>query len=513
MDGNHLPRLQAAHAPHAIVIGSGFGGLAAAIRLGAKGYRVTVLEALDAPGGRAYTWFQDGFTFDAGPTILTAPHLLAELWELCGRRIEDDIELRALDIFYTIRFDDGLQFRAFADEARMRDEVRRISPGDVEGYDRFLKASAEIFEAAYTRLASEPFHELSTFIKAAPDMVRLGGLRSVYAKVSDYFTSEHLRIAFSFHPLFIGGNPFAATSYYCLISHLERRWGVHYARGGTGAIVRGLARLIAEQGGCIRYDSEVDEILTERRRATGVRLRSGETLQADLVVSNAEVGWTYGRLLRNTRRRVWSDARLARAHYSMSLIVWYFGTSRQWPDCGHHTIALGPRYKGLLTDIFRKKIIADDFSLYLHRPTANDPSLAPSGCDTFYALAPVPNLDSGTDWSVEGPAFRDRLARRLEETLLPGLRDAIVSERLLTPADFAVRLRSTKGAAFGMEPRLFQSAWFRPHNRCDEISGLYLVGAGTHPGAGVPSVLLSAKVIDALIPHAAEFTSPTFAAG
>jgi phytoene desaturase len=504
MDGNFSRTIGPSdEAPRAIVIGAGFGGLAAAIRLGAKGYRVLLLEALDAPGGRAYTYHQDGFTFDAGPTILTAPHLLDELWQLCGRQMADDIDLRPLDPFYKIRFDDGDEFVAYADETKTREEVRRIAPADVAGLDRFLKASETIFDAAYTRLANEPFHQVSTLIKAAPDMIRLGGYRSVYSKVSDYFSSEKLRIAFSFHPLFIGGDPFAATSYYCLISHLERLWGVHYAIGGTGAIVRGLENLIEGQGGDIRYNTEVDEILTHAGRATGVRLASGETIDAAVVVSNAEVGWTYGRLLRNAPRRVWSDRRLQRADYSMSLFVWYFGTSRQWPACDHHTILLGPRYKGLLKDIFRKKILADDFSLYLHRPTASDPSLAPPGCDTFYALTPVPNQDSGLDWAALSAEFRNRVADRLEATLLPGLRDAIISERMLTPADFETRLRSYRGAAFGMEPKLLQSAWFRPHNRSADIDGLYLVGGGTHPGAGVPSVLSSAKVIDALIPEAA----------
>ncbi|MBI1400630.1 phytoene desaturase [Hyphomonas sp.] len=503
MDGIIGPRLSLVDAPHAVVIGSGFGGLAAAVRLGAKGYRVTVVEKLHAPGGRAYTWHQDGFTFDAGPTILTAPHLFDELWDLCDRQLSDEISIRSIDPFYRIRFDDGTVFEAHADDNKTRAEIAKFAPEDVAGFDRFQKASRAIFEAAYTKLADEPFHELSTLLKAAPDMLRLGGVRSVYAKVSDYFTNEKLRIAFSFHPLFIGGDPFAATSYYCLISHLERVWGVHYAIGGTGALVRGLADLIESQGNQLRCNTEVDEILTESGRATGVRLKSGEVIACDLVVSNAEIGWTYSQLLRNTKRRVWTDARVARADYSMSLFVWYFGTRRQYLDCYHHTIVLGPRYRGLLKDIFRKKVLAEDFSLYLHRPTANDPSLAPEGCDTFYVLAPVPHLDSGTDWENMAAPFRDRIAQRLEETVLPGLRQEVVSERIMTPLDFQQRLLSTKGAAFGLEPKLLQSAWFRPHNISADVEGLYLVGAGTHPGAGVPSVLSSAKVVDKLIPEAA----------
>ncbi len=496
-----------AGAPHVVVIGSGFGGLAAAVRLGAKGYRVTVLEKLDGPGGRAYTYRQDGFVFDAGPTILTAPHLFAELWALCGRQFSDDIDLRSIDPFYQIRFDDGTIFEAHSDLEKMRAQIAAIEPRDVAGFERYLKASEAIFDAAYTELVDQPFHEISTLIKAAPDLVRLGGYRSVYAKVSDYFSNDKLRIAFSFHPLFIGGNPFVATSYYCLIAHLERTWGVHYAIGGTGALVRGLVNLVEGLGGRLRLNAEVAGIVVEAGRATGVRLASGEMIAADLVVSNADVGYTYTKLLKAAPRRTWTDRKVARANHSMSLFVWYFGTNRTYDDCYHHTIALGPRYKGLLDDIFRRKVLADDFSLYLHRPTANDPSLAPAGCDAFYVLAPVPHLQSGIDWEAMAKPFRDRIAARLEATCLPGLRDAIVSETMLTPLDFRDRLLSTHGAAFGMEPRLLQSAWFRPHNQSSDIKGLYLVGAGTHPGAGVPSVISSARVVDRLVPEASAFAA------
>ena len=493
-------------APHAVVIGSGFGGLAAAVRLGAKGYRVTVLEKLDAPGGRAYTYKQDGFVFDAGPTIITAPYVFEELWDLCGRSFRDEIDLRPVDPFYTIRFDDGSEFKAYADHDRLRDQIAKLSPGDVDGFDRYLKVSEEIFQAAYADLVDVPFHQLSTLIKAAPDLIRLQGYRSVYSKVSDFFKDERLRIAFSFHPLFIGGDPFKATAYYCLIAHLERLWGVHYAIGGTGALVHGIADLIKGQGNALRYNAEVDEILVEDGRTVGVTLTDGERIDADLVVSNADVGFTYTKLLRNTPRKTWTDAKIAKADYSMSLFVWYFGTNKRFEDIDHHTIVLSPRYKGLLKDIFRNKILAEDFSLYLHRPTANDRSLAPEGCDSFYVLAPVPHLDSGIDWSDLAEPFKARIAERLEQTVAPGLRDAIVSEHILTPQDFQDRLLSTKGAAFGMEPHLFQSAWFRPHTISGDVPGLDLVGAGTHPGAGVPSVISSAKVIDRLVPEASAFT-------
>jgi phytoene desaturase len=491
--------------PHAIIIGSGVGGLAAAVRLGARGYRVTVLEKLDAPGGRAYVYKQDGFTFDAGPTIITAPYLLEELWALAGARLSDDVELREMDPFYRIRFDDGSVLRCVADEDEMRAEVARFEPRDVAGFERFLRDSASIYDVAFTELADAPFHEFKSLIAAAPDLLRLGGFRSVYSKVAQYFTNEKLRIAFSFHPLLIGGNPFSTTAYYCLISHLERLHKVHFAMGGTGSIVKGLVRLTEKLGGSFLFDCEVEQIVVENGRARGVRLKGGEILPADIVVSNADAAFTYTSLLSQTKRKRWTDAKLDRAKYSMSLFVWYFGTNRRFDDVYHHEMVLGPRYQGLLRDIFDDKKLADDFSLYLHRPTMTDPSLAPPGCDAFYALAPVPHLDSGVDWTQMAEPYRKRIEQRLEETVMPGLSQSIVTSRVLTPLDFRDRLLSVKGAAFSLEPRLFQSAWFRPHNKSEEVEGLYLVGAGTHPGAGLPGVISSAKVVEGLVPDPASF--------
>jgi phytoene desaturase len=494
------------HAPvvvprrHAVVIGSGFGGLAAAVRLGARGYRVTVLEKLDAPGGRAYVYRQDGFTFDAGPTIITAPYLLEELWALCGRKLADDVELRSIDPFYEIRFDDGTVLRATADLDAMRGEVARIAPEDVAGFDRFIRDSGEIYEIAFKQLADQPFHHFSTMLRAAPNLLRLGGHWSVFRKISRYFKNPKLRVAFSFHPLLIGGNPLTTTAYYCLIAHLERIHRVHFAMGGTGALVTGLVGLIEGLGGEVRCNAEVARITVENGRATGVRLESGETIAADIVVSNADVAWTYKHLLADQPRRRWTDAKLARADYSMSLFVWYFGTNRRFDDVYHHTMVLGPRYQELLRDIFSRKKLAKDFSLYLHRPTATDPSLAPPGCDTFYVLAPVPHLGSGIDWDVAAEPYRAAIQQRLEATVMPGLGDSIVTSRLLTPKDFRDRLLSVNGAAFSLEPQLFQSAWFRPHNRSEEVEGLYMVGAGTHPGAGVPGVISSARILDQLVP-------------
>lgn len=488
--------------PHAIVIGSGFGGLAAAVRLGARGYRVTVLEKLDAPGGRAYVYRQDGFTFDAGPTIVTAPFLFEELWALCGKRLSDDVELRATTPFYRIRFDDGTVFEYSGDRDAMRAEVLKLAPDDLAGYERFMQASEAIYKVGFEQLGDVPFSHFTDMLKVAPDLVRLQSYRSVYGLVSSHVRDPRLRTVLSFHPLLVGGNPFATTSVYCLISFLERRWGVHFAMGGTGELVKGLVRLIEGQGGSLRLNAEVDEIRLDGQRATGVRLKSGEVLDSRIVVSNADSAWTYRHLLPARARKRWTDRRIERSRYSMSLFVWYFGTRRQYPDVAHHTILLGPRYRELLTDIFDHKIVADDFSLYLHRPTATDPSLAPAGCDTFYVLSPVPHLASATNWAEKAEPYRRAIERALSATLLPGLEQEIISSRMLTPQDFQDRLNSWQGAAFGFEPVLTQSAWFRPHNRSEDIEGLYLVGAGTHPGAGLPGVLSSARVLDRVVPHA-----------
>jgi phytoene desaturase len=493
--------------PHAVVIGSGFGGLAAAVRLGAKGYRVTVLEKLDAPGGRAYVYRQDGFTFDAGPTIVTAPFLFEELWKLCGRKMSDDVTLVPVSPFYRIRFQDGSHFDYSGDANAMRSEIARFSLGDVGGYDAYMKASEEIFKVGFEQLGDVPFSQWTDMARIAPEMFRLSSYRSVYSLVSKFFRDPRLRVVFSFHPLLIGGNPFTASSIYCLIAFLERRWGVHFALGGTGRLVDGLVKLIEGQGGSLRCNEEVREIIVNNGVACGVRLASGEIIDADVVVSNADSAWTYRHLVPSSARSRWTDRRIERARYSMSLFVWYFGTRRKYSGVPHHTILLGPRYKELLTDIFERKILAEDFSLYLHRPTATDTSLAPDGCDAFYVLSPVPHLQSGTDWSVIAEKYRRAISQELGKTMLPDLENQIVSSRMLTPQDFQDRLSSFRGAAFGLEPILTQSAWFRPHNRSEDIANLYLVGAGTHPGAGLPGVLSSARVLDSLMPEAQQLSN------
>jgi phytoene desaturase len=491
--------------PHAVVIGSGFGGLAAAIRLGARGYQVTVLERLDYAGGRAGVMKRDGFTFDRGPTIVTAPFLFEELWRLCGRRMADDVDLRPMMPFYRIRFDDGEEIACSADDAEMRRQIARIAPGDLAGYERFLAKAREICAMGFEQLGDMPFGSPIDMLKIAPDLLRLQGYRSVYGLVSRFVKHPKLRVMLSFHPLLIGGNPFRAPAIYCLIPDLERRWGVHYPMGGVGKLVDGLVGLIAGQGGTLRYGADVEEIIVEKDRSRGVRLADGETIAADIVVSNADTAWTYGRLIGGKQRSRWGSRKLGRARYSMGLFVWYFGTKRRYDEVGHHTILLGPRYRELLHDIFEKKRLTEDFSIYLHRPSATDPSVAPPGCDAFYALCPVPNLDGGIDWNTEGERRKQALIRRLSATLLPGLEDQIVTSHFVTPQHFRNDLLSEKGSGFSFEPVLTQSAWFRPNNRSETIENLYLVGAGTHPGAGLPGVLSSAKILDKVVPHASAF--------
>jgi len=485
---------------HAIVIGSGFGGLAAAIRLGARGYRVTVLEKLDAPGGRAYAYHQDGFIFDAGPTIITAPFLLEELWQLCGKQLQDDVDLRPMDPFFQIVFDDGKTFDYSGERQRTLDEIRRFNPADVDGYLRYLKASEKRYRVGFEKLGFKSFDSLWQLIKFLPNLIGMRSDRSVYNLVSRHIKDPYLRQVMSFHPLLIGGNPFSVTSVYSLISYLEQQFGVWSAMGGTASLVKGLSQLIEGQGNHILLNAEVAKINVDNQRATGVTLQNGHILNADVVISNADSAWTYRHLIDASKRKRWTNKKIEKAAYSNGLFVWYFGTKGQYPEVPHHSILLGPRYKELLVDIFKHKHLSDDFSLYLHRPTATDPGMAPDGCDTFYALVPVPHLDAPIDWETHAEPFRRVIVERLEQTVLPNLSERIVTSRMLTPLDFQNRLNSYKGAGFSFEPRITQSAWFRPHNRSEDIEGLYLVGAGTHPGAGIPGVISSAKVLDGIVP-------------
>ena len=486
-----------------IIIGSGFGGLAAAIRLRAQGHDVTIVEKRDQPGGRAYVFRQDGFTFDAGPTIITAPWLIHDLFELAGKKTDDYVQIVPVNPFYNIRFEDGSVFRYTGDREQVREEVRRFNPADVDGYERFYHETDDIFETGFG-LIDKPFHKVGNMLKVLPELVRLRSDKSVAKFVNEYIRDERLRQVFSFHPLLVGGNPFQTTSIYTLIHRLEQKWGVWFAMGGTGALVQGLTKLFTDMGGTIRLSSEVKSLAMDdlSGRTTGVELVSGEIVGADAVVCNGDVAQAYLSLVPKRFRKKWTDAKVKKQRYSMSLFVLYFGTNRQYEDVAHHEILMGPRYRGLLQDIFEAKTLSEDFSLYLHRPTATDPSLAPPGHDCWYVLSPVPHLASGTDWAAMQKPYRDAIVQYLEQRYLPDLSKHIVSELIVDPRYFRDTLNSFLGSAFSVEPTLTQSAWMRPHNMSEDVPNLYFVGAGTHPGAGIPGVLSSGKIVADLIGHA-----------
>ncbi len=491
--------------PVAVVIGAGLGGLAAAMRLGAKGYRVEVVDRLDMPGGRGSSITKGGHRFDLGPTIVTVPQTLRELWQACGRNFDDDIDLRPMDPFYEIRFQDGSSFRANGSTEDMKAEVARLSPTDLPGYEKFLVDSERRYQFGFEDLGRRSMHKLWDLIKVLPTFAMMRADRSVYAHAASRVKDERLRMALSFHPLFIGGDPFHVTSMYILVSHLEKEYGVHYAMGGVAAIARAMAGVIEDQQGTMTFNQEVSEILVKDDRAAGVKLKSGRIIPADIVVSNADAGHTYQHLVKKPRRR-WTDQRLKKSRWSMGLFVWYFGTkgtSKSWSDVGHHTIVNGPRYRGLLRDIFLKQHLADDMSLYIHRPSVTDPSVAPQGDDTFYILSPVPHLggDNPVDWEAECETYRKKVAAEVDK-VMPGFESHITESEIFTPNEFRDRYLSPLGSGFSIEPRILQSAYFRPHNVSEEIPGLYLVGAGTHPGAGMPGVISSAEVLGKLVPDA-----------
>lgn len=493
--------------PHdAIVVGAGLGGLAAAMRLGAKGYAVTVIDRLDRAGGRGSSVTENGHRFDLGPTIVTVPQVFEELWSECGEDFHKDVDLRPLDPFYEIRWPDGSVFAATGDTDRMVEEVARLSPRDVKGYKRFLKDSARRFVVGFEGMVDKPMHKFWSTGKVIPEFALLRADKSIFGLAKSRVKDPRLQMALSFHPLFIGGDPMHVTSIYALVSHLEKEYGVHYAIGGVQAIADAMQGVVERQGGQVHLNTEVDEIVVENGAAKGVRLTDGTTLAAPLVVSNADAGFTYNRLLRIHPRKRWSTKKLDKTRWSMGLFVWYFGTTgtaEMWKDVGHHTILSGPRYEGLLNDIFIKGKLADDMSLYLHRPSVTDPNVAPKGDDTFYALSPVPHLghDNPVDWQSMSKIYQAKVAAVLEETI-PGFQDRLSASMIYTPEDFRDRYLSPHGCGFSIEPRILQSAWFRPHNVSEEARGLYLVGAGTHPGAGLPGVVSSAKVLGRMVPDA-----------
>ncbi|MEM7051117.1 MAG: phytoene desaturase family protein [Acidobacteriota bacterium] len=478
-----------------MVIGGGFGGMAAALRLRAAGHAVVLIERLDQLGGRARVFERDGFTFDAGPTVITAPFLFEELFELFDKRIEDYVEMVPVEPWYRMLFPDGRHFDYGGTLEDTLAEIARFEPADQDGYRRLLAHSRRLFDKGFTELADQPFGSPWDMLRVVPDLMRLRADRSVSALVAKHLRHPLLRQAFSLHPLLVGGNPFTTTSIYSLIHYLERQWGVHFPIGGTGALVAALGRLLAEVGVEVRLATTVDEIEVTDGRAQGVRLASGERIAAARVISAGDPAFVYKHLLGPEVRRRWSDRRLERLQYSMGLFVLYFGTDRVYPEVAHHTILFGPRFEGLLADIFERRTLASDFSLYLHRPTATDPGLAPAGQDGFYVLSPVPNLSADIDWQTVGPQYQESILRHLEARLLPDLRRHLVTAFHVTPRYFRDELLSVRGAGFSAQPVLRQSAWFRFHNRCADIRDLYFVGAGTHPGAGVPGVLSSAKVL------------------
>jgi phytoene desaturase len=484
----------------AVVIGAGFGGLALAIRLQAAGMQVTLLEKRDKPGGRAYVYEDQGFVFDAGPTVITDPSCIEELFTVAGKRLSDYVELLPVAPFYRLCWEDGSHFDYANDQEALDRQIHARNPADVEGYRRFLAYSKAVFDEGYLKLGAVPFLSFRDMIAAGPQLARLQAWRSVYSLVSKFIQDEHLRQAFSFHSLLVGGNPFATSSIYTLIHALERQWGVWFPRGGTGALVRGMVKLFEDIGGRIEVNAPVAEIEASGKHVLGVRLEDGRRFAADAVASNADVVHTYDKLLRaHPRGQAESDA-LRKKRFSNSLFVLYFGLDHHHDQLQHHTVCFGARYQGLIKEIFGGKALAEDFSLYLHAPCVTDPSLAPPGCGSHYVLAPVPHLGNAPiDWEVEGPRYRDRIFAYLEERYMPGLRSQLVTSRIFTPFDFRDQLNAHHGSAFSLEPILTQSAWFRPHNRDSELANLYLVGAGTHPGAGVPGVIGSAKATAGLM--------------
>lgn len=484
-----------------IVVGSGFGGLGAAIRLQAAGHAVEIFEKRDKPGGRAYVYEINGFKFDGGPTVITAPFMFDDIWEAAGKKREDYFQMVACDPFYRIFDHNKRAFDYNGDEAFILDQIDQWNPADREGYRQFMGTTKAIFQKGFVELADKPFLNVMDMLRVAPDLIKLQSYKSVYQYASQFIQNEFLRRCFSFHPLLVGGNPFNAPSIYAMIHYLEREWGIYYAVGGTGAIVNAMTRLFEDLGGRIHLSRGVDEILTEQRRVTGIRTEDGVVHQADAVVSNADVGFTYDKLIKKQAQSWFTRANMARMKYSMSLFVIYFGTKKQYRDHGlaHHNIILGERYRGLLDDIFGKQVLADDFSLYLHMPSLTDPSIAPPGGENFYVLSPVPHLGSGIDWTQKAKPYRDAIMQFLEDNYLPDLQANIIAEHYIDPLHFQGELNSRMGSAFSIEPTLTQSAWFRPHNRADDFDNLYFVGAGTHPGAGLPGVLSSSIIAENLI--------------
>jgi len=485
---------------HAIVIGAGFGGIASALRLKAKGYKVTLIDRCEQLGGRAQSFERNGFRHDAGPTVITAPFLFDELFELFDEQLSDYITLVPLKPWYRFEYADGEHFDYGGSLEETLAEIRRIEPADCAGYLKLLEHSKRIFDVGFTELSAQSFDSFWVMLKQIPRLIRLQSYKTVWQLVTKYLKNDQLRQAFSIQPLLVGGNPFDTTSIYGLIHYLERAYGVHFAMGGTNAIIVALENLMIRQGIDIQLGKTVKSLVIEGSSIKGVTLENGENLRADVVVSDADPAYLYRHMVEPKKQSYMTRFKAKKPKFSMGLFVLYFGTTQRYPDVAHHTIWLGKRYRELLEDIFDHKVLSDDFSLYLHRPTATDPSFAPDGCDSFYVLCPVPNLLGGQDWAIEGPKLRDRIVAALDKTTLPNLSKTITADFYMTPKDFERNYLSEHGAGFSIAPLFSQSAWFRFHNRAEGLQNLYVVGAGTHPGAGLPGVISSAKVVDSLIP-------------
>lgn len=484
----------------ACVIGSGFGGMALAIRLQSAGIATTVVEARDKPGGRAYFWERDGFTFDGGPTVITDPDCLRELWALSGHNMAEDVELMKVMPFYRLNWPDGTNFDYSNDEEQLFDEIARINPADVAGYQRFLDYSAGVYEEGYVKLGHVPFLDFKSMMKAAPALAKKRAWRSVYSMVSQYIESEKLREAFSFHTLLVGGSPMKTSAIYALIHKLEKDGGVWWAKGGTNRLIAGMVTHFERLGGTMRVGDPVERVHTLGTKATEVETHSGWKQRFDAVASNADIMHSYKHLLSGSKRGSDYAGQLAKKSFSPSLFVVHFGLKGTWPGIPHHMILFGPRYQGLVEDIYKNGVLPADFSIYLHHPTVTDPSVAPEGMSTFYALVPVAHMGKlPLDWKEMGPVLEKRVLDEIGRRLIPDIHERIVTKFHYTPSDFAHDLNAHMGSAFSLEPVLWQSAYFRGHNRDDVIENFYLVGAGTHPGAGIPGVVGSAKATAGLM--------------
>ena len=485
---------------NSIVIGSGFGGIAAALRLKAKGHQVKLIEKHPDLGGRARVFKKNGFIFDGGPTVITAPYLINELFELFKKDPKNYIELSPLKIWYQFIFEDKSKFNYSGDEANMVKQIEDISKDDVEGYQKLVNFTKKIFDKGFTELADVPFDKPFVMMQQLPALLKLKSYKSVYSLVSSFIKNEKLRRMLSMHPLLVGGNPFTTTSIYGLILYLEKKWGIHYSMGGTGNIIKGLEKLMLEEGIDIIKNSEVTEIISKSNKITGIKLNNQEIIEAENVVCNADPPAFYEKMLKkNGQGSFIFNWKKKRMEYSMGHFVYYFGTKKVYEDVEHHTIKFGNKYKEHLEDIFNNKKLNNDISYYLHRPSSTDKSMAPEGNDCFYVLVPVPNNQSKIDWQTEGENMKNLVIDKMEKDLMPNLRENIVADFYLTPDYFEKELNTKFGSGFSIQPKFTQSAYFRFHNKSEIYDGLYFVGAGTHPGAGVPGVLSSAKVLDKLL--------------